>query len=812
MNTGHNVTMSQRHKATLLRPSDYGGQARPQCHNVTKTPSFVLRTTAGRQGRKLKAGIRILFIFAGALVLWCSGAVPAFAQGSSDYVNKAWSELGKRNFDKVYELTNECIDKFHKEADGLAKTLSSFPPQDKMGLYKIMNDVATCYFIKGEALMRQNKRQEAKRVFKEAADKYPFAQSWDPRGWFWSIKEKSEATIKKLETGKVSEGIKKEKVIITKVNLYDEGAFPVDYDKYGEFTGVGTKNYKYIIKDPVGLSKAAGEGIYPNTSSVKFDPAFVKIKKKMFSINHWKILNSRDLSTAFYKWNLAPEPQGVRQFYIADILERSGLIEQAVKAYYAVLVHFPRTVGWTYWKTPWYIGKAALYRLKYLLDKYPRLGLSLKGASIKVVNGFDNNIRNDIFIVNPGKLIRKTFIENICRIWKRKRKLGNVVKTRGSGRVKLLKYAGGDWRLLVNNKPFIVKAVTYSPTKVGESPDEGTLENWTTQDINENGLIDGPYDAWVDKNENNDQDSGEKPVGDFQLMKDMGVNAIRVYHQPFKLNKKLFRQMYEKYGIYILLGDFLGKYAIGSGATWEKGTDYDDLSQQKNMLDSVRKMVLEFKDEPYVLIWILGNENVYGLGCNADKKPESFFKFANKAARLIKELDPLKRPVLLASGDALYLDVFAKNCPDIDIFGTNAYRGHYGFLGLFDEVKSAADKPVIITEYGAPSYYKGYTKKESQDYQAMYHRNAWRDIYHNSCGFGAGNSLGGIAFEWLDEWWKAYEPAYHDRKGLFAGPFLDGYMHEEWLGICSQGNGKHSPFLRQLKKAYFTYQGLWNNN
>jgi hypothetical protein len=80
----------------------------------------------------------------------------------------------------------------------------------------------------------------------------------------------------------------------------------------------------------------------------------------------------------------------------------------------------------------------------------------------------------------------------------------------------------------------------------------------------------------------------------------------------------------------------------------------------------------------------------------------------------------------------------------------------------------------------------------------------------NSVGRGAGCALGGIAFEWLDEWWKAYEPAYHDRKGLFSGPFLDGYMHEEWLGICGQGDGSKSPYLRELKKAYYAYQELWN--
>ena len=761
------------------------------------------------QVRNRKLGIKVIFITYCLLLITCY----CFAQDTGEYVNKGWAELGKRNFDQVYVLTNECIEGSSQQADALARAVREFPPKGKEGLYKVMNDVAVCYFIKGEAFMREGKTEQAKQTFKEVVEKYPFAQAWDPRGWFWSIKEKAEITLNKLETGKIEEPEEPEDIVITKVKLYDPGTeFPVNYIKYGEFRGAGTKDYKYVISDPIGLSKAAGEGIYPNTNSIKFDCNFVKIKKKLFSFDHWKLLNSRDLNAAFYKWNFAPEPPGVRQFYIADILERSGLIKHAIKAYYAVLVHFPRTYGWTYWQTPWYIGKVAIYRIKYLVKKYPKVNMKFEGAYIEIINGFDHNIRNDEFIVNPGRLIEKDSIRDICLFKETKRDPGDIVKTVGKDKVKLVKYEAGDWQLFINGKPSMVKALTYAPTRIGESPDEGTLANWTTQDINNNGLIDGPYEAWVDKNRDNIRDEDEPVTGDFSLMKDMGVNAIRVYHHPAKLNKELFGQMYEKYGIYVILGDFLGKYALGSGASWEQGTDYDNPVHQQNMLKSVKEMVLEFRDEPYILIWLLGNENVYGLGCNADKKPRSFFKFANRAAKLIKQLDPQQRPVAIASGDVIYLDIFAKECPDIDIFGANIYRGHHGFLDLWDEVRRISGKAVMVTEFGSPSYAGGYTRRESEQHQGMYHRNSWQDIYENSAGRGAGNALGGIVFEWLDEWWKAYEPGYHDKKGVAAGPFLGGYYREEWFGLCSQGEGKDSPFLRQLKDSYFTYKQLWNNN
>lgn len=290
----------------------------------------------------------------------------------------------------------------------------------------------------------------------------------------------------------------------------------------------------------------------------------------------------------------------------------------------------------------------------------------------------------------------------------------------------------------------------------------------------------------------------------------MGVNLLRLYKQPFELNKDLLRQMYEEYGIYVAMGDFLGKYTHGSKASWEVSACYDNKAHQDNMLESVQAMVENYKDEEFVLFWILGNENVYGAGCNANKKPDSFFKFVNKAAKLIKSLDPMKRPIAIASGDALYLNKFAQFCPDVDIFGTNSYRGKYGFLDLWQEIKRIADKPSMISEYGVPAFAMGYTNKEAENFQADYHKANWLDIVNNSAGSGSGIAIGGFIFEWIDEWWKAYEPFYHDRKGLFSGPFLDGYMHEEWLGITGQGQGKNSPFLRVLRPAYYVYKQLWN--
>jgi len=726
---------------------------------------------------------------------------------------KSWEAHGKKDVEATFKYTQQLIDLYKEEADRQQASLRQLPKnRPDIEAVSALNDVATAYFIQGESYRNQGKKEEAIQAFKVVVEKYPYAQAWDPRGWFWVVAKAAQESIDKLEGRQVKPPEPKPVEISripTKVKLYDTGKEDfVDYTKYGEFQNVGTKDYRYVVKDQEGLAQAVGEGIYPNTTSVRWDPEYKKaLQEKRLKGTHWDMLQSPDLQAAFLKWALCPEPQGVKLFYTAEILEKSGLIKHAIKCYYAILVHFPGAYGWTYWHTPWYVAQAAVAKIKYLLRRYPQLGYRLVDADIRIINGYDNDVSNDIVIANPGRLMRQG---PWARLKARSRSWPISIKRRlGKGKVHLVQYETGDWQLLVDGKPYIIKGITYSPTKVGQSPDEGTMTSWMEDDFNHNGRPDGPYDAFVDKNRNNLQDKNEPAVGDFKLMQQMGVNTIRVYHHPQKIDKEVLRDMFERFGIRVIMGDFLGKYALGSGAPWNPGTDYNNPNHRENMLKSVTQMVEEYKDEPFLLFWLLGNENVYGYACNADKDPASFFKFANEVARKIKELDP-EHPVAICSGDILYLDVFAANCPDIDIFGTNAYRGKHGFGFLWRQVKELTDKPVFITEFGCPAYMEGVALEKAEDEQAEYHLGSWQDIKENfAFGQGEGNVLGGIVFEWLDEWWKAYEPKTHDSRGLWAGPFPDGYMHEEWLGLCGQGDGRYSPFLRQLRKSYYTYKRLW---
>jgi beta-glucuronidase len=117
----------------------------------------------------------------------------------------------------------------------------------------------------------------------------------------------------------------------------------------------------------------------------------------------------------------------------------------------------------------------------------------------------------------------------------------------------------------------------------------------------------------------------------------------------------------------------------------------------------------------------------------------------------------------------------------------------------------------------------------------MYLGNNWEDIEAHMAGSGVGNALGGVLFEYTDEWWKAnsdlplkfqkenaewyaprsagyknLQPENQDKLPQFGGPYLDGWSYEEWFGVTSMGSGKGSPFARILRPAYFRMKSLWN--
>jgi len=299
---------------------------------------------------------------------------------------------------------------------------------------------------------------------------------------------------------------------------------------------------------------------------------------------------------------------------------------------------------------------------------------------------------------------------------------------------------------------------------------------------------------------------------EMSLLKNMNVNVIRQYTG---VPAKWIQYIYENYGIYTMLNDPFGRYGLTIDGVWTPVTNYADAHTQEILLSEVDKLVKEYKNTPGLLMYLLGNENNYGLfwaGAETEDFPDGeekinavgelrgrpMYKLMNEATKLIKSIDS-SHPVAICNGDTLFIDIVAEECKDVDIYGVNSYRG-VSFGDIFQVVKDKLNKPIMFTEFGADAF-NAINNAEDQKMQAYYMVNNWKEIYQNAAGLGkTNNAIGGFTFQFSDGWWKA---GFDDREDAdthqtestwnAGGYTLDieypgaNNMNEEWFGICAKG-------------------------
>ena len=317
------------------------------------------------------------------------------------------------------------------------------------------------------------------------------------------------------------------------------------------------------------------------------------------------------------------------------------------------------------------------------------------------------------------------------------------------------------------------------------------------------------------------------------MLKDMGVNSVRVYTG---IPKKWIEYIYTNYGIYTMLNHTFGRYGLTLNGTWVANTEYADATTRELLLNEVQQLASEYKDTKGLLLFLLGNENNYGLvweGAATEnipvkekkstvrKRAIALYKLFNDAAVAMKTID-FFHPIALCNGDLQYLDLIVKECPNIDIFGANIYRGK-SFGDLFEKVKKKCAKPVLFTEFGSDAL-NALTNLEDQNAQATILKENWKEIYQNAAGIGKSeNCLGGFTFQFSDGWWKYGQTKnlnIHDLNaswvnGGYGFDFVKGKnnMNEEWFGICEKGptNAK-GLYQLQPRFAYYILQKVHQIN
>jgi hypothetical protein len=310
------------------------------------------------------------------------------------------------------------------------------------------------------------------------------------------------------------------------------------------------------------------------------------------------------------------------------------------------------------------------------------------------------------------------------------------------------------------------------------------------------------------------------------MLSAMGVNAIRQY---VGVPPRWVAWIHEHYGIYTVLNHPLGRYGVSLDGTWVPQTDYSDPRARALIMEEVLDMVETFKDTPGVLMWLLGNENNYGLvweSAETENLPEEerdtaraapLYSLFGETARRIKDVDT-KRPVAMANGDLGYLDLIVEHAADVDIFGMNTYRGT-GFTDAWERLASTWDRPVLLTEFGS-DVWNAKTGEEAQREQASYLASQWEEVYANAAGQpGTQNSIGGLTFQWSDGWWKYNQESFldvHDThaswsNGGYAFDYEEGQnnMNEEWFGVVAKGpTDARMQFDLLPRAAWYTLQHI----
>ena len=97
---------------------------------------------------------------------------------------------------------------------------------------------------------------------------------------------------------------------------------------------------------------------------------------------------------------------------------------------------------------------------------------------------------------------------------------------------------------------------------------------------------------------------------EMSLLKNMGINTIRQYTG---IPPKWIQYIYENYGIYTMLNHSFGRYGLTLKGNWNPNTDYANPLVQEILLKETAEMVKEYQNTPGLLLFLLGNENNYGL-------------------------------------------------------------------------------------------------------------------------------------------------------------------------------------------------------
>jgi hypothetical protein len=173
------------------------------------------------------------------------------------------------------------------------------------------------------------------------------------------------------------------------------------------------------------------------------------------------------------------------------------------------------------------------------------------------------------------------------------------------------------------------------------------------------------------------------------------------------------------------------------------GFDYDDKPKVQAQLEYFKKIVMEIKDHPALLLWGIGNEvDLFYTNTNV-------WKAVNDIAKMIHEVDPNHPTSTVTAGlDPAEVKLIMQDAPEIDIYCINTYGDigsvkknltSYGWTG-----------PYMITEWGPNGHWEvtktrwGAPIEQSSAEKAV----SYKERYENEILSASKNCVGSYVFLW----------------------------------------------------------------
>ena len=129
-----------------------------------------------------------------------------------------------------------------------------------------------------------------------------------------------------------------------------------------------------------------------------------------------------------------------------------------------------------------------------------------------------------------------------------------------------------------------------------------------------------------------------------------------------------------------------------------RGFDYSDTNLVAKQFALLRSQVLEYRNHPALLLWVVGNE------LNFEKNPK-VWDAVNDLSKMIHELDP-NHPTTttLAGFKPAMVELVKSHTPDLDFI---SFQMYVDIINLPKYLREAHwDKPYIVTEWGATGHWE----------------------------------------------------------------------------------------------------------